>query len=140
MVRNLIFSLIIISGTWKLWQIDIRFIVGEEPHVLLTVQLQSNITASLPFKIANSNLKIELSPNKELTCVSTSSNLLFFNTKDGSVYGYIHNAHPGMLAIFLIFLGEITGFTWSPDGKYIISCATGDMTAKVWSVDLIPKL
>jgi len=98
------------DGTWKLWKIDVRYHLGEDPKCLLTIPT--------PFPKKNFNL-IAISPDQKTVAI-TIANILVFYDISGKLLTSIEDAHDA----------SIVAISWSPDSSGVATA--GDNTVKIW--------
>jgi len=97
--------------TWKMWDINVRYHVNEDPKLLYTV------TSENPFTF------IAISPDiKVVATADGGGRLSFYAAADGRLLDHIPRPHAG----------TIRKLVWSPDSSLLASCGEGDKAVKLW--------
>ena len=100
------------DGTWKLWNVDVRYTRGEDARCLLTAKEPEGRAFQL----------IRVSPDgKKVATVSAQSTIILWNLESGEAYETIANAH----AL------PITAISWSHNSK-IIATSSEDRCVHLW--------
>jgi WD40 repeat protein len=100
------------DGTWKMWNIDVRYAQKEDPKIIYSV------TVGKPVE------HIALSPDGSVVVISFEGQLHFYAAADGSLIDSVPRAHYG---------GErIRSLLWSPDSKFVASSAIKDRAIRLW--------
>jgi len=100
------------DGTWKMWNIDVRYAQKEDPKVLYSVKVGKPVE------------HIALSPDGSVVVISYEGQLHFYNAADGSPIDSVPRAH---------YAGErIRSLLWSPDSKFVASSAVKDRAVRLW--------
>eukprot|EP01104_Vermistella_antarctica_P010527 TRINITY_DN2817_c0_g1_i4.p1 TRINITY_DN2817_c0_g1~~TRINITY_DN2817_c0_g1_i4.p1 ORF type:complete len:408 (+),score=78.56 TRINITY_DN2817_c0_g1_i4:164-1387(+) len=97
--------------TWKLWDIAVRYIQGEDPHCLYTMQAEGG----------NAYERISLSPDGKTVVSSRGRDLFFFDAATGAQMDHIEMAHAGL----------ITALSWSANSDRLVTSST-DHSARLW--------
>jgi len=106
------------DGTWKLWKINVRYHLGEDPQCLLTIQSPHYHDRKEPFHA------IKISPDCKRIAVSSGSTLYFYSSKDGKLLHEITGAHSSL----------ILGLGWSPDSNVLGSFSENQI--HLWKLPL----
>lgn len=100
------------DGTWKMWNIDVRYAQKEDPKVLYSVKVGKPVE------------HIALSPDGSVVVISYEGQLHFYAAADGSPIDSVPRAH---------YAGErIRSLLWSPDSKFVASSAVKDRAVRLW--------
>jgi WD40 repeat protein len=97
------------DGTWKAWNIDVRFELDADAEILFSVDNtykitdKSSKTKPLPFNM------ISLSPNDLVVATVTGTNINLWKAGNGELIDSIDGVHGGV----------ITGLAWSPDSALL---------------------
>lgn len=102
-----------VDGTWKLWNIDVRYESQEDPKVLVSVT--NPIDSALPFTC------VSFSPDGGCVATATANNIHFWNPSDGSMLGSVLSAHSK----------AITSLSWHKGGDWLAS-GSHDLTVGIW--------
>lgn len=96
------------DGTIKVWDIDVRYAVNEDPHCLTTITKDDGF-----FDMAL------LSPDLSTIAAVAERDIFFFDAASGEELGRIPGEHPGV----------VRRLAWAPDSKMI---AAGDHSGKCY--------
>jgi len=89
------------DGSWRLWRVNVRYNIGEDPVCELVVQTQH----------ANVD-RIAFNPTKAILVTTSGCTIQFWDTGSGKLVKDIPDAlHPGSVLL---------GLAWSPDGKFLV--------------------
>jgi len=99
------------DGSWRLWRIDVRWHIGEDPVCELSVQTAHNNVDH-----------IAINPKKDILATLAEQTLQTWDSKTGKLIEEIPNAiHAG---------NRVVGFEWAPNGDYL--CITTTTGCVVW--------
>jgi transducin beta-like protein 2 len=102
-----------VDGTWRLWDINVRYEMQEDPKVILSVT--NPVDPALPFT------HVAISPDGDCVATATANNVHFWSAKDGSLLGDVMAAHAK----------AISSLSWSKSGEWLAS-GSHDMTVGLW--------
>ncbi|KAL5016827.1 hypothetical protein ScPMuIL_006416 [Solemya velum] len=97
------------DGTWKFWDTNVRYDLGQDPYLLLT--------GTLKYK---SPCIIELSPDGRTVAIASENSISMHNTSDGAEEGSFENVHSA----------AITELSFDTLNRYLVS--TGDKHIQVF--------
>lgn len=101
------------DGTWKMWDIDVRYTVGEDPKCLFSVPTKHPLE------------QIALAPDQRLLAATCRGNLYFYDATRGKLVQTMEDAHgPGR---------RIASLVWSPDSCLLATVAAQDKAVRIWS-------
>jgi len=98
------------DNTWKLWDINIRYHINEDAHVLLSVPSPN---PSVPLGL------ISMSPDSKYIAITSAENL------------YIYASNGTLLTTIPAHKATIVTLIWSPDSKYLVT--GGDTSIRFWN-------
>eukprot|EP00124_Ichthyophonus_hoferi_P003076 Ihof_evm1s245 gene=Ihof_evmTU1s245 len=107
------------DGTWKLWDIDIRYEAGQEADCITTGTYPA-ISDHLPSFI-HQHTHIAISPDSTTVVVAVGTDLYFYAAKSGLLDMAITNAHPE----------RITSVEFDPTSEDVLTTSK-DKVVKVW--------
>jgi WD40 repeat protein len=97
--------------TWRMWDIDVRYNVGEDPKCLFSIKTQAALD------------HIVFSPDQSTIAAATNARLLFYDGSKGQLLHTINSAHGGK---------RLTRLVWSADSKYLATVAEQDRVVRLW--------
>uniref|UniRef100_T2M2R1 Transducin beta-like protein 2 n=1 Tax=Hydra vulgaris TaxID=6087 RepID=T2M2R1_HYDVU len=100
------------DGTWKIWDIDVNYLKGQDAYLLNTGQ----------FKHVEHPAFIALSHDYYTVSIATYMSIYMFNAKSGNMEEEIESAHKG----------HITALRWHADSRQLVSAGGTDRVIKVW--------
>lgn len=89
------------DGTWKLYDTNIEYMKGEDPHLLMTGS----------YKHENVPAHLALSPNGDVIAIASNNKLMFYSALSGKCDKIIEN----------IYTGPITALLFDSLGKYVLT-------------------
>ncbi|XP_049803966.1 uncharacterized protein LOC126241467 isoform X2 [Schistocerca nitens] len=89
------------DGTWKLYDTNIEYMKGEDPHLLMTGN----------YKHENVPARLALSPNGDVIAIASNNKLMFYSALSGKCDKIIEN----------IYTGPITAVLFDSLGKYVLT-------------------
>ncbi|XP_047503560.1 transducin beta-like protein 2 isoform X2 [Pieris napi] len=90
------------DGTWKLFHTNIKYTLGESPHVLETGTYTPGVNPP----------RIALSPNAEVLALACDTNVSFYDTYTGKLFGTVEN----------IYSSSINYVSFDSSGQYLYVC------------------
>jgi WD40 repeat protein len=100
------------DGTWRLWNLDVRYQDQEDPKELICVQVDEKRRLG----------PIRISPNRNVVALLVDADIMFY-TIGGKHLTTIENAHRS----------GVNGLSFSSKGKFMATCGH-DNHIKIWKV------
>jgi len=90
------------DGSWRLWRVNVRYSIGEDPVCELVVQTSHDNVDRILFN-----------PSKPIIVTTSGLTLQFWDSKSGKLIQDMPDAlHAGSVLL---------GMMWSPDGKFLLT-------------------
>jgi len=99
------------DGTWKFWDIDVRYHLREDPRLL-----QSAGVPEAGLSLA------ALSPDGRVAAISANTSLFLYSTSSGKCMETLSNVHGD----------TISDLCWEPSSLYLASAGGSDRHIRLW--------
>lgn len=130
------------DGTWRMWRIDVRYELQEDPKMLYSVENPINSTCVEPITLINLDelicisltvftlsttqyrlpfTVVAISPDGATVAAATANHVLFWKAADGTLLGKVENAHSK----------AVSSLSWSR-GSDLLASGSHDMTVALW--------
>lgn len=102
------------DGTWKIWDINVNYLKGQEAYLLHTGHYQS-IEEGIPAHIA-------LSHDYFTVAISLGHSIHLYNSSTVALEQSLNDVHQG----------DITALRWLADSRQLVSAGGSDRSVRVW--------
>jgi len=99
------------DGTWKMWDINVRYTVGEDPKCLFSIPTKH------PLEL------LVFAPDSTLLAATSKGNLYFYETTRGKLVHTVESAHAGR---------HILSIVWAPNSSLLATIAMQDKAVHIW--------
>jgi len=101
------------DGTWKVWDIDVNYLKGQEAYLIHTGQYNYS---------ANQIVHIALSHDYFTVAIAIDTTILLYDANSEKLEETIENIHQS----------NITGLAWHAENRHLYSAGGADRSIRVW--------